>query len=550
MCRKILLPLLLLLMATPVCHATQYAYQVNFTDKNGTLGFSDSLSFLSIRAMARRDAHGIVLDSTDLPVTHAYVDSVLALTHGKLHEVSKWLNMCVILIGDSTQIHALDGIAFVGSVRLVGYYATALHRDARPMHRAGAANKTTSGSTDYGDTWPQTLMVDGNVLHDAGYKGQGMIIAVLDAGYLGADTHEGFDSLRNDGRIVDVHNFTLDTSYVYSYDDHGTSVLSTMAGYVPGTFIGSAPLASYALYVTEDDNSEQPIELLNLLCGAERADSLGADVITCSLGYDTFNNPADDFNFATDFTGVYTPAAKAANMATKKGMLFVASAGNEGGGSWNNILTPGDADSALTIGSVTNTGVNATTSGYGPNAAGRVKPDVCGLGQYAYTFTSGDGYALQDGTSFSTPQIAGWAACLWQSYPSALPARVRAAIIQCADHYTDPGPQIGYGIPNFGCSSTDIMWLAVAGPVANGADIVVVNPAANELNIMVTMPEAETVQFELSDVSGKVLARFSASFASGANPAYTQNVATLPAGMYLLRAAWSGGTIVKKVIRN
>ena len=523
--------------------ATQYAYQVTFTDKNNTpYSLSSPLTYLSARAMARRTMQGIAVDSTDLPVNRKYIDSVLTLTGGKFHEASRWLNMCVILLSDSSQIHTLDGISFVSSTKMIAFYTGALHRTGQTtggtsLSMSRSVQRTTSGDGSfYSNTWNQTLMVHGNALYDQGYTGAGKLIAVLDAGFLGTDTHPGFDSLWTNGRVLDEHNFTLDTDYVFSYDTHGTSVLSTMAGYVPGTFVGCAPRASYALYVTEDDSSEQPIELVNMLCGAERADSLGADIITSSLGYNIFDNPAYNFTFATDFDGKTTTAAKAANMATKKGLLFVASAGNEGGDSWNMILTPGDADSAITIGSVDITETNAANSGYGPNAAGRVKPDVCTLGQPANVFTQTD-YGAEDGTSFSTPQIAGWAACLWQQTPAAIPAQIRLAIIKCASEYTTPGTQIGYGIPNFECTS-QLLNVRDTPPPFTPANWVIAtpNPFAGQVTLAVSPNSSGNVDFQLMDMAGKEI--FSARYYldKGYNTPFSIYIPELPVGIYVLKA--------------
>lgn len=536
MCRKFILSIFVLLFLTEAANATQFAYQVNFTDKQGTLTFSDSLSFLSPRAMARRNNQGILLDSTDLPVTRAYIDSVLVLTGGKLHEVSKWLNLCVILISDSNQIHALNGIAFVSGVKVVGYYSGTLHKDG---HKNATHAKTTSGASYYNQTWLQTTVVNGNYLHDIGHKGAGKIIAVVDGGFSNADTHSGFDSLRNSGRLVDVYNFALDTSYVFAYDDHGTEVLSTMAGYVPDTFVGSAPLASYALYVTEAAG-ERPIELLNLLCGAERADSIGADVISSSLGYNTFDD--FDFHYNADFTyadldGKTTVATIAANMATKKGILFVSSAGNQGspGDPWHYILTPGDADSVLTIGSVDATGTNASNSGYGPNAAGIIKPDVCGMGESAAVF-SPTTYSHASGTSLSTPEIAGFATCLWEASPHSTPGQIRQAIRQCASRYSTPGSQIGYGIPNFQCAAAALNIIDTPIPVDNSLVMATPNPMNDNMILTITLPTSSTVHFKLLDITGRTVLTFSDSFMKGTNTPVSYNVAKLPAGMYLLKA--------------
>jgi serine protease AprX len=534
--------LLLCLSDTPAI-AVQYAYQVNFTDKHGTVPLSDSASFLSARALARRANQGIIVDSTDLPVTRAYVDSVLHLTGGKIHETSRWLNLCVILIDDSVNIHALDTIAFVSSTRFVGYYTGILHKPT-----AGATSyKTTSDAAYYGNTWPQTALVNGNYLHDLGFKGNGMMIAVMDQGFIATNYHRGFDSMRSSGRLVDVHNFAIDTTWIFDYDNHGTEVLSTMAGYVPDTFVGSAPLASYALYVTEAAG-ERPIELLNLLCGTERADSAGVDVISCSLGYNEFDDPQFNFNYATDFDGKTTVAAKAANIATRKGMLFVASAGNEGQGGWHYVLTPGDADSALTIGNVDVGGSVAAASGYGPNAAGQVKPDVCGMGQNAAVFSS-TGYSSTSGTSLSTPEIAGFAACLWQASPHSTPAMIKQAIRLCASQYASPGDHIGYGIANFQCAAAALNIKDTPAPSDVALVTVVPNPTHNELGLSVSLTSAGPVTFRVMDMAGRSFATFSQVFSKGVNGTISYDISTLPAGMYVLKATTSQAQHVTKFVK-
>jgi hypothetical protein len=534
--------------------AVQYAYQITFTNKLGSSGaITPPLNYLSQRAIDRRQAFSIAIDSTDWPVSSAYLDSVLTLTGGKLHETSRWLNFCVILVNDPNQVTPLQGKSYISSVKQVGYYTTQLHRQvntgnqpAYKAHYLELLNKTTGTAAYYGNTFPQTIMVHGDYLHDLNFKGYGKLISVIDAGFDGADTHPGFDSLRENNRILDHFNFTLDTDYVYSYDSHGTSTLSTMAGNVPGTFVGSAPMASYALYVSEDDNTEQPIELLNMVAAAERADSLGTDVISVSLGYDIFDNPNYNFNFATDFDGKTTPAAIAANMATAKGILFVASAGNEGGSPWMQILTPGDADSALTVGSVDATGTPATSSGYGPNAAGQIKPDVCDLGEGAAVFTS-NGYGYDNGTSFSTPEIAGWVACLWQADPTATPGQIHAAINRSANYYSNPTNHIGYGIPNFENAThllniNDTPFTQSAGWVA-----VAPNPVASSLNLLVSLEKDENVNFRVIDISGRTVLTASHYFYWGYNPAYSINVSSLPKGMYFVKAVSATRQAVVKV---
>ncbi len=536
-------------------YAEQFAYIVRFTDKNNTTySLSSPLSYLSVRATDRRTRQGIAIDSTDLPVNRTYIESVLALTGGKIHGSSKWLNLCVILLRDSTAIHALDTISFVNSSKLTGYYADSLHRPIAPnptTESYEAAFRTTADPAFYGNTWIQTALLQGGTLHDGGYTGNGMLIAVFDGGFADADTHAGFGSMWSSGRMVDKYNINLANDNVFAFDTHGSRVLSAMAGYVPNTYVGSAPMASYALYVTEDAMSEQPMELVNMLLGAERADSVGADIIISSLGYNTFDNPADDFVFATDFDGKTTIASQAANIATTKGMLFVTSAGNEGGGGWNMILTPGDADSAVTVGSVWSTGGSAFNSGYGPNAAGRVKPDVCAMGQAAAVFNGMGGYVNQNGTSFATPQIAGWAACLWQAIPSATPYELRQIIIKCATLYNTPSAQQGYGVPDFNCARDIALHVkdSLRVDVSVNWVSVTTNPFLSELDLVLSPYIDQQVDFRVMDLTGKTVYTTSAFFHKGINNPFRISLPDLSSGVYLLKAVSATDQQVLKVVK-
>jgi len=546
-----------LMLAGSEMHAQQYAYIVRFADKNNTpFSLSSPTAYLSPRAITRRSNQGIAVDSTDLPVNRTYIDTVLNLTGTgtKLHSTSRWLNFCVVLLRDSANIHAIEDKPWVAGTEFIAWYSDSLHR---PSDDAGTAtgglnfgNKKTWASAEYGNTWIQTALVNGNKLHDDNYTGNGKLIAVIDAGFIDVNTHPGFTSMLTDGRLIDTYNFTLDEDGVFGWDVHGMRALATIAGYVPGTYIGSAPMASFALYISEDNNSEQPIELANMLAATERADSVGADVITTSLGYNLFDNPADNFVFAADFDGISTIAAKAANIATSKGILFVATAGNEGGGGWNMVLTPGDADSALTIGSVDFTGVSAPNSGYGPNAAGRVKPDVCGMGQLAAIF-NGSGYGNQSGTSFSTPQIAGWAACLWQAYPTATPFQIKEAIIRCASRYTSPTAQQGYGIPDFWCAVNMILSIGDdLEPFTTASWVTATpNPSHDIVNIIVAPDEDNNVSFQIMDMAGRVLISQVKHLRKGYNDAVTISLSHLPSGIYTLNVVAGSQHQVQKLVK-
>ena len=550
---RLILCCILLLTGYSILAAPQYAYRVSFANKGGTvLNLSNPLSFLSQRAVDRRNRLGISIDSSDLPVSPVHLQNVLTLTSGILHVTSRWLNDCVVLLSDSTQIHQLDNKPYVIATKFVGYYSAQLHSkhsdDTAEVINSSAAQRTTGTAAYYGSgPWAQTSMVHGDFLHDMGYKGEGMMIAVLDDGFAGINTDPYYATLISSGRLVDQYNFVLKSATANMVENHGVQCLSTMAANIAGQYVGSAPNAKYVIYSTEQQFSERPIELDNFVAGLERADSVGVDVVSSSLGYNTFDDPSLNLTFS-ELDGATTIAARDVNWATSKGMLIIMSAGNEGGDTWNNILTPGDADSALTIGNVDANGVIAGNSGFGPNAAGVQKPDVCTLGFPASIVLNG-AVTGGTGTSFSTPQIAGWAACLWQSYPTAKPYDIRYAINKCADHYTTPDNHRGYGIPNFQCAyatlsvgtldTTHAAWLVLM----NG------NPFTDNITLQINSSKQEGVHFSLTDMSGKVL-WITEQQVTPKQELTLSFPDTLPTGMYVLKATSDSHTQSLRLVKQ
>lgn len=538
--------------------AQQYAFRVSFTNKDGTSDLSNPQSFLSQRAIDRRAVMGIVIDSTDLPVSPDYVDSVLTLTTGKAHMRSRWYNYFVVLLTDSSKILTLQGKPYIKEIELVGYYPGGLHKpsknsgkfDSEKIVGSRSVMKTTGSAGYYGSSYGQSAMVNGDYLHDLGRMGQGKLIAVLDEGFKYTNTGPAFDSMNNDGRLKDVYNFEKANTDVYSQFSHGTRSLSTMAGYIPGVYVGAAPKADYALYVTEVSGSEQPLEMDHLVGATERADSLGADIITISLGYDIFNLPVYYPLTYSDIDGKTTLAARTANMATTKGILFVASAGNEGGGSWNYILTPGDADSAITVGSVDKNKVPAGNSGYGPNSAGRVKPDVCMQGEPA-SVIEGTGQSFSTlGTSFATPQLAGWAACLMQASGVHTPYQIRTAITQSAHVYNTPGVQLGYGVPNFHYALNLLNVIETPKlPTRNEWMTAGPNPFTQELKLRVYRERKGDLDVTITDMSGRVVHTYHSTVYQGTQ-SVNIDLAYLPAGVYMLNAVADEDRMVVKAVKR
>ncbi len=490
--------------------STQLAYRIHFTDKQGAPPLTQAKDFLSQRSLDRRDRLQIPLDSTDQPVSPVYVTEVLDLSQGVFHLASKWLNYIVILVADSSDLLPLNALPYVSGIDYIGYYPSGLHQkrnfddkfaSERPHSMAG---KTTGSPEFYGASYAQTQLVKGDFLHDRQFMGQDKLIAILDAGFKYADTNPAFDSLRQSGRIWDHYNFVLASDDVYGYDAHGTAALSTMAAYIPGTYVGSAPKAAYALYVTEEGGKEQEIEMDNLVAAAERADSLGADVISVSLGYNEFFTPVMKTLPYSDLDGNTTMAARSANLASEKGILYVASAGNEGGNAWNHILTPGDASTALTVGNVDLNFMVAPTSGWGPNAAGQMKPDVCMAGSPATILTGNTQPQMSYGTSFATSQLAGWAACLMQATSIPRPFRIRTAIRESAHAFHQPHPHLGYGVPDFGLAYAllDLEDLPRT-PDAENRISVYPNPFVHTMHVQIYLDRAGLIKGQVFSVEGK-----------------------------------------------
>lgn len=512
----------------------QYAYRIGFKDKQGAPDLSNPLSLFSQRALDRRNAQGISLDSTDRPVSPVYVNDIFTTISGKLHVTSRWLNQIVVLVTDTSNIAAVRSKPFVAYAEYVGYFGSGLYKQISEGD-TGKMQKTTGSSAYYGTAYDQTKLVNGDYLHDRGYKGKGKLIAVMDEGFAGVNTGPVFDSLMKSGRLADTRNFVYNNNDVFTSFNHGTGCLSTIAGNIPGTYVGSAPEADIALYVTEYAYGDMPIEMDNMLAAAERADSVGADVISASVGYNTFSSPFKSLVYA-DIDGKTTVAAKAANMATKKGILFVITAGNEGGGGWNYVLTPGDADSAITIGGATLNRSAVSSSGNGPNAAGRVKPDVCMLGSNVSVMFTSTTPSYLGGTSYATPQLAGWAACLIQATSTnATPYRIRTAIIKSGHLYATPGPQMGYGVPDFGMAHnllnvndtpkeelTSVNWV-MATP----------NPTKDVVTVRLLMQQTGNATISLIDANGRLVSKNQYSFNAGKQSIQLNMPAS--AGMYLLK---------------
>ncbi len=450
--------LLLALAIVQISEAQNTRYIIKFKNK-GTNPFSISnpSAYLSQRSINRRTSYSISIDSTDLPITPRYIDSVRLAGAVTILNPSKWLNSVSIQTTDAAALAKINSFPFVQSVTSIA---------PRPMIEAPSNNKfsiennpspislqkeldITADFFNYGLSYDQVHIHNGEFLHNIGLRGQTMIIGVVDAGFQNYLTVKAFDSARANGQILGIYDFVAKDSSVNEDNSHGMQCLSTIAANIPGQFIGTAPKASFYLFRTEDAATEFPIEEHNWVCGAERVDSAGGNLISSSLGYNVFDAPfaAASHTYA-DMNGNTTIVAIGADLAAKKGILVVNSAGNEGANPWKYIITPADGDSVLAVGAVNTAGIVAGFSSYGPSSDGQVKPDVASHGVNTTVQLPGNTIGINSGTSFAAPNIAGLTTCLWQGFPEYNNIKIIDALRRSGNIASAPNDRIGYGIPD------------------------------------------------------------------------------------------------------
>lgn len=478
-------------------------YYIEFTDKNNnTFSLSRPEEFLSERALQRRAVQNIDLDMSDLPVTQMYVDSLESLGLEVLN-VSKWFNSATVYTLDSLLIDSITYLGFVSN----SAKQLPVNNERTPVpekYNIPRESKISDSKVDYynyGTSSDQIFMHNGQVLHNEGFRGHGMLIAVTDAGFTGLPDLPAFDSLYQAGRIVSTRNFVHGGDFVYSYSTHGMRVLSILAGNYPGSLIGSAPEADYLLLMSEDPSSETYLEEINWISAAEYADSMGADVINVSLGYLNFDTPefSHDYSQMDGNTAMISMAAK---VASSKGIIVVASAANSGGNAvhpW--INAPGDAKDIITAGAVWSDMSYAAFSSIGPSYDGRVKPDVVAMGGGTTNQELDGSFSQGNGTSFSSPILSGLIACLWQKFPEKTNMEIMEAVRQASNLYNNPTVYLGYGIPDF----------ELAGIIlSSGKDYtresridIFPNPFTSDFVISLDNNSGDSVQVMVNDITGR-----------------------------------------------
>lgn len=427
-------------------------YWVQFKDKaDSPYSVLRPVEFLSPRALELRQRHHIPVDEMDIPVNESYIRQVLALDSGMcLLTRSKWMNGITVYSEQDSilaRILELPCVAFAEQTVAMNYPETYLD-SVFVFKPQGDVAQSAPLKWDYGKGDDQIRMNHAQWLHRLGYHGEGMLMMVMDAGFYHVDTLHFFHNLFDDNRVLGVRNYVQMGKSPFSTGTHGTNVLSCIASSSPGELMGTAPMAMFYLCQTEDGRSEHKVEEDNWVAGIEFADSLGCQVLNSSLGYTKFD---DTLHVRTrdSLTGKVSRASRAATIAASKGMLVCNSAGNEGGGRWNYIGCPADAEGILSVAAVNTKGKRAMFSSVGPTADGRIKPDVAAIGFGCYVGGINGTVNPSAGTSFSSPIMAGMVACLWQAFPDKSNYEIMDAVRASGSQASQPDTALGYGIPDF-----------------------------------------------------------------------------------------------------
>lgn len=500
-------------------------YWIQLTDKtNNNYELSQPEQFLSPKALQRRDNQNIEIDSKDLPVSDYYLDS---LTNMGIHirYTSKWLNGAAIQSTDTELIDTIENLGFISEkVRI-----------RELIEYPKSAKATKENALNYGQSENQISMLNGHILHNQGYTGQNMIIAVLDSGFLDVPSLSSFQAMLNENRVIDTRDYVDGDNDVYAHHNHGRAVLSILAAKVEDSLVGSAPDANYLLLRTEDAASEQLIEEYNWIAAAEYADSIGADIISVSLGYSVYDN--DEWSYTNeDLDGRTAPISIAATIAASKGILVLSAAGNSGDDPNPKISVPADADSILTVGATNSDGQYAAFSSIGYSADNRVKPDIVAQGEATW-FQGGDGeFASGNGTSFSTPIASGLAACLWQANPQMSNMEILRAIQESSSQYNNPDEYLGYGLPDFAVANLALKNINYTAFSSEMLVSMYPNPCTEILQVEFYSVDTQQLHISIVNMQGQIVyEKQHPIFRTSYNTLKINNVAIFPKGMYILK---------------
>ncbi|MEZ4803745.1 MAG: S8 family serine peptidase [Gelidibacter sp.] len=533
----------LFLLILVFCQMSFYAQQdawVYLTDKvNVAASLQNPITILTQNAIDRKNSQGIIIDERDVPVNEAYISQLKSQTGISVMAKSKWFN-AVHVRGTEADINALTALPFVDDI---DFADNSLDTSGRSSQQTGKFQmEETLTDFNYGSTQNQVEMIDINALHTLDYTGEGIRIAVLDAGFPNVNTMGAFQRLRDNGDLLNGYDFVTRNPNVYAYtgNTHGTKVLSTMAAYIQDQYVGTAPDASYYLFRTEDIDSENPVEESYWVEAAERADSLGVHVINSSLGYTTYDNPNYSYT-NSDMNGSTAYISRGANIAAEKGILVVNSAGNSGNDSWQIVGAPGDAQGVFTIGGVDADGNYVNFSSLGSSVQPTQKPDVVARAGGAFVIDETNTIVSNNGTSFSSPIIAGAVACLMQALPNLNSDQIKQYIRQSASQYNSPDYFLGYGIPDFGMALDN----ALSIEEAQVENIYLYPNPVKDLLYLQLPSNMEFSQVSIFDITGKQISSRTLN-----QSVKTLDVSSLHAGIYLLKFQTHNSVVNLKLIKQ
>ncbi len=525
---------------------------------NATTFLQNPTTILSQEALERRANLGIALDEKDVPIHLDYYNQLKNEDNIVILGKSKWLN-AIHIQGTVSQINNLpSSFTFIASIEFAN---KSLNVNSKKRGKKVVANhhhKFSNTLTDfnYGSAENQIKMLKGDKLHQQGLTGKNQIIAVIDAGFPNVNTLAAFQRIRENNQILGGYNFADRNTNFYTRDSHGTHVLSSIAGYIQDEFVGTAPDAKFYLFISEIAESETVLEETLWVEAAERADSLGVDVINTSLGYTTYDNPNHSHTYA-DMDGKTTFISRGAEIAASRGILVVNSVGNSGNDSWKYLGAPADAPSVIAVGAVNSSGNITSFSSFGPTSDNRIKPEIVaqGLGAAIINYTTGS-TSTSNGTSFSSPIMAGLIACLNQNevFNWALKSLktntnfntlLKFSLFESADRYENPDNQYGYGIPNF--ENALNLYIGSTGTVNDNfiSDLEIYpNPVKNTFKIISKTQSLVDYQIRIYSVVGKKV------FEKNNLISQKINISSLNKGLYFLKLFNGKQSKIVKIIKN
>lgn len=546
---------LLLVLFLAFSAKAQDRYAVYFKYKPQTsLSLSRPAEFLTPKAIRRREKQAIQPDSLDLPVSAKYLSEVADLSEYVLY-TSKWMN-AVVLVADQAGRDAMVALPFVDKVELVarGFLEKPNARlrnqvdDGVTVEKEGRVSKLntrelalTDNSYDF-----QNELIGIDRMHADGYTGDGVLIAVFDAGFPGTNTSSALAHLFSNNQIIAQKDFVRPwNSDIFTAHQHGTNVLSLIAANEPGTLVSGAYDSDFILMITEEVATEYRVEELNWVRAAEYSDSLGVDIISSSVGYWDFDDV--DMNYRLeDLDGKTTLITRGASIASGKGILVVNSVGNYGASGASSLVAPADAEDIISVGSVKTSGEVSTFSSRGPTGDGRFKPELSAFGDSPSLIRSNGSVGSSSGTSFSAPQITALAAGLWEAKPEWTKAQLIENLFRSASQYDAPDNLLGYGVPNY--------YDALYGEILSAPEEEKIalrlfpNPIQDDA-LRIHFGTGSSCTIRLVDTGGRTLLEQELRRTSTSSP-YTLGLQDIKPGLYLVLLSEGGYARHVKLIRH